>query len=36
MKSFTKIKDEETPSIEVSATRVISDIDPMIYGGFLE
>ncbi|KAF7125425.1 hypothetical protein CNMCM5793_001603 [Aspergillus hiratsukae] len=36
MKSFTKIKNEETPSIELSPTRIISDIDPMIYGGFLE
>jgi hypothetical protein len=36
MTTFEKIKDEETPTIDVSGTRVISDIDPLIYGGFME
>lgn len=36
MTSFEKIKDGEIASIDVSGTRVVSDINPLIYGGFLE
>jgi hypothetical protein len=36
MTTFEKIKDEEIPTIDVSGKRVISDIDPLIYGGFIE
>lgn len=36
MTTFTKIQDGETPSIDVSSSRVLSDIDPMVYGGFIE
>ena len=36
MTTFTKISDAETPSIDVSLRHVVSDINPLMYGGFLE
>ncbi len=36
MATFTKIEDGQMPSIEVSASRIVSDINPLIYGGFTE
>lgn len=34
--TFTEIPDEEMASIDVSLQRVLSSINPMTYGGFLE
>jgi hypothetical protein len=36
MTTFTRIGEEETPSINVDVTRRLSKIDPNIYGGFVE
>jgi len=36
MTTFTKIRGDETPLIEVDAARRLSRIDPMTYGGFTE
>jgi alpha-L-arabinofuranosidase len=36
MTSFTRISEDENPTIFTSPTHVISDIDPLIYGGFME
>ncbi|CAK7238543.1 hypothetical protein SEUCBS140593_010794 [Sporothrix eucalyptigena] len=36
MTTFTQIPDGEAPSIDVSLKRIVSDINPMMYGGFLE
>ncbi|CAL3972794.1 hypothetical protein PZA11_004181 [Diplocarpon coronariae] len=36
MATFTRIPEDETPSIRVEASRRLSRIDPNIYGGFME
>lgn len=36
MTTFTKIRGNETPLIEVDAAKRLSEIDPMTYGGFTE
>lgn len=36
MATFTRIGDEERPSISVDSRAVISKIDDNIYGGFTE
>ncbi|KAI0161550.1 glycoside hydrolase superfamily [Xylariaceae sp. FL1272] len=36
MTTFTKLRGDETPVIEVDATKRLSEIDPMTYGGFTE
>lgn len=36
MTLFIRISDGDTPSIEVTLLRVVSDINPLMYGGFLE
>ncbi|RDW87539.1 glycoside hydrolase family 51 protein [Coleophoma crateriformis] len=36
MTTLTQIKDEESPSIFTSPDHVISDINPLMYGGFTE
>ena len=36
MTSFTRISEDENPTIFTSPSHVISDIDPLIYGGFME
>jgi alpha-L-arabinofuranosidase len=36
MTSFTRISEDENPAIFTSPSHVISDIDPLIYGGFTE
>jgi alpha-N-arabinofuranosidase len=36
MTTFTRISTDETPSIYTSPDQVISDISPLIYGGFTE
>jgi hypothetical protein len=36
MTTFTRIGEEETPSIDVDVARRLSKIDPNIYGGFME
>lgn len=36
MASFTRISDDERPSISVDANAVISKIEDNIYGGFTE
>jgi alpha-N-arabinofuranosidase len=36
MTTFTRIPEEETPVIDVDASRRLSKIDPMTYGGFTE
>ncbi|GAP87858.2 putative alpha-N-arabinofuranosidase C [Rosellinia necatrix] len=36
MTTFTEIRGNETPLIEVDAAKRLSKIDPMIYGGFTE
>jgi hypothetical protein len=36
MTTFQKIEDDQTATIDVSGTRIMSDINPLIYGGFVE
>jgi alpha-N-arabinofuranosidase len=36
MTTFTKIRRDESPLIEVDAAKRLSEIDPMTYGGFTE
>jgi hypothetical protein len=36
MTTFTRIRGDETPLIEVDAAKRLSKIDPMTYGGFTE
>jgi len=36
MTTFTRINEDETPSITVDESRRLSKIDPNIYGGFME
>jgi alpha-N-arabinofuranosidase len=36
MTTFTRIADEETPSIDINVSHRLSKIDPNIYGGFTE
>jgi alpha-N-arabinofuranosidase len=36
MTTFTRISENEAPTIYTSPSHVIAEINPMIYGGFLE
>jgi hypothetical protein len=36
MTTFTRISEEETPSIDVDVSHLLSKINPDIYGGFME
>lgn len=36
MTTFTKLSDEETPTISIHASRRLSKINPNIYSGFTE